>query len=62
MRDLVQMQRFQIEALQKENERLNNQIREFKALALKATLSDPNFDKKLSEIETDFEIIEPIKN
>lgn len=47
----------QIKALQSENERLNNEIRKVKNLAFKIQLSDPNFDKKISEIETNFEIV-----
>jgi hypothetical protein len=57
MQDTIEFQSLQIKALQKENERLNNELRKFKKLALKVTLSDPNFDKPLSEIETKFEII-----
>ena len=48
-----------IEALEKENERLNNELRTLKNCALKVRLSDPNFDKPLSEIETNFEIVSP---
>ena len=51
----------QIKALQTENERLNNELRKVKEVALKLTLSDPNFDKPLSEIETIYEIVEPLK-
>jgi len=46
-----------IEALEKENKRLNKELRKVKERALKIRLSDPNFDKPLSEIETEFEII-----
>lgn len=46
-----------IEALEKENKRLNKQLKKLKERASKIRLSDPNFDKPLSEIETDFEII-----
>ncbi len=51
-----------IEALEKENQRLNDELRKVKKMALKLTLSDPNFDKPLSEIETIYEIVEPLKN
>ena len=51
-----------IEALEKENERLNNELRKVKEVAFKVQLSDPNFDKPLSEIETNFVIVEPLKN
>ena len=51
-----------IEALEKENQRLNNELRKFKEVAFKVRLSDPNFDKPLSEIETIYEIVEPLKN
>ena len=50
-----------IEALEKENERLNNELRKVKEVAFKVQLSDPNFDKPLSEIETNFEIVKPLK-
>lgn len=51
-----------IEALEKENQRLNDELRKFKEVAFKVRLSDPNFDKPLSEIETIYEIVEPLKN
>ena len=51
-----------IEALEKENQRLNNELRKVKEVAFKVRLSDPNFDKPLSEIETNFEIVKPLKN
>lgn len=51
-----------IEALEKENQRLNNELRKVKEVAFKVRLSDPNFDKPLSEIETIYEIVEPLKN
>lgn len=60
MNDLIQLQKFQIEALQKENERLNNELRRIKELAFKIRLSDPNFDKPLSEIEVDYELIKKV--
>ena len=46
-----------IEALEKENKRLNKELRKVKERAFKIRLSDPNFDKPLSEIETKFEIV-----
>lgn len=48
-----------IEALEAENKRLNDELLKVKKMALKLTLSDPNFDKPLSEIETIYEIINP---
>ena len=45
-----------IEALEKENNRLNNELRKVKETAFKIRLSDPNFEKPLSQIEVDFEI------
>jgi len=47
----------QIKALQQENERLNNELRKVKEVAFKVTLTDPNFDKPLNEIETNYEIV-----
>lgn len=49
----------QIKALQTENERLNNELRKVKDFAFRIRLSDPNFDKSLSEIEVDYEIVKP---
>ena len=46
-----------IEALQNENKSLNKELAKVKERALKIRLSDPNFDRPLSEIETNFEII-----
>lgn len=51
-----------IEALENENKRLNDELRKVKDCAFKVQLSDPNFDKPLSQIETNFEIVEPLKN
>lgn len=42
-------------ALEIENERLNNEIKKTKQHALQLTLSDPNFDKPLNEIEVIYE-------
>lgn len=61
MNDLLELQKHQIEALQKENLRLNEELRDIKNVAFKARLSDPVFDKPLSEIETNFEIVKPSK-
>lgn len=46
-----------IEALEKENKRLNKELRKVKERSLKIRLSDPNFDKPLSDIKTNFEIL-----
>lgn len=46
-----------IEALERENKRLNDELKSVKEFAFKLRLSDPNFDKPISEIETNFEII-----
>lgn len=54
---LTEMYRQQIEALQKENKRLNKELRKVKNRALKIQLSNPDFDKALSEIEVDFELV-----
>ena len=62
MKEQNQFLTHRIEALEKENQRLNDELRKVKKMALKLTLSDPNFDKPLSEIETNFEIVEPLKN
>lgn len=46
-----------IEALERENKRLNDELKSVKEFSFKLKLSDPNFDKPISEIETNFEII-----
>ena len=56
---MEEFQKARIEALEKENKRLNEELIKVKKMALKLTLSDPNFDKPLSEIETIYEIINP---
>lgn len=61
MNDLMKEYIAQIEALRKEIERLNDEIKKFKELAFKAQLSDPIYHTPLSEIETKFEIITPEK-
>lgn len=62
MKDQLTFLMQRIEALERENQRLNDELRKVKDCALKVRLSDPNFDKPLSEIETVFEIVEPLKN
>ena len=57
MSDLMQQYQAQIFALQKENERLNLELKKVKDVAFKARLSDPIFDKPLCEVETNYEII-----
>ena len=57
MNDRLNFQEAQIEALQKENKRLNDELIKFKNLAFKVRLSDPDFDKPLSEINVEYEII-----
>lgn len=52
----------QIKALQTENERLNDELQKVKDCAFKVRLSDQNFDKPLSEIEINYEIVKPLKN
>lgn len=47
----MEMQKFQIEALQKEVARLNKELNKVKKTALEVKLSDPNFDRKISEIQ-----------
>lgn len=46
-----------IDALEKENKRLNKQLKKLKERASKVRLTDPNFLLPLSEIETNFEIL-----
>ena len=57
MNDMIQFQKAQIEALQKENKRLNDELRKVKEVAFKVRLSDPAFDRPLSELEVEFEIV-----
>jgi K+/H+ antiporter YhaU regulatory subunit KhtT len=49
----------QIKALQIENERLNNELKKVKEVAFKIRLSDPKFDKPLSDLEVNYEIVKP---
>ena len=53
----VEFMQLRIDAQAKEIERLNGELRKVKETALKVRLSDPNFDKPLSEIEVDYELI-----
>jgi len=46
-----------IEALERENLRLNNELKKVKEVAFKVRLSDPNFDKPLKGIEVNYEIL-----
>ena len=56
----VEFMQLRIDAQAKEIERLNGELRKVKETALKVRLSDPNFDKPLSEIEVDYELIKKI--
>ena len=56
----VEFMQLRIDAQAKEIERLNGELRKVKESALKIRLSDPNFDKPLSEIEVDYELINKI--
>lgn len=58
--ELEQFQALRIEALEKELERINEELLEVKNTAFKTRLTDPKFFRPLSEIETSYEII-PIK-
>ena len=53
----VEFMQLRIDAQAKEIERLNGELRKIKDVAFKVRLSDPNFDKPLSEIEVDYELI-----
>ena len=57
MSETMEFQKAQIDALQKEVMRLNNELLKVKEMAFKIRLHDPNFDKKLSEIEVDYQIV-----
>lgn len=59
MSDQTNFLLLRIQALELENIRLNNEIRKVKDVAFKAQLSDPNFDKPLSELNVNYEIITP---
>jgi len=56
---LTELQRYQIEALQAENKRLNDEIKSIKNSAFRLRLSDENLDKPLAEIEINYEIVKP---
>ena len=56
----VEFMQLRIDAQAKEIERLNGELRKIKDVAFKIRLSDPNFDKPLSEIEVDYELINKI--
>ena len=53
----IEFLQLRIDAQAKEIERLNNELIKVKDVAFKVRLSDPNFDKPLSEIEVDYELI-----
>ena len=57
MNETMQFQKAQIEALQKEIKRLNDELRKVKEVAFKVRLSDPIFDRPLSELNVEFEIV-----
>ena len=61
MNDMIQFQKAQIEALQKENRRLNDELRNVKEVVFKVRLSDPAFDRPLSDLEVEFEIVKKTK-
>ena len=56
----IEFMQLRIDAQAKEIERLNGELRKIKDVAFKVRLSDPNFDKPLSEIEVDYELINKI--
>lgn len=59
---MEQQQQFllqRIEALEKENLRLNNELKKVKEVAFKVRLSDPNFDKPIKDIEVNYELLKP---
>lgn len=51
MKDQVDFLLQRIEALEKENKRLNDEIRKVKKTAFEVQLSDSNFDKPIKDIE-----------
>ena len=57
MNETIEFQKAQIEALHKEIKRLNDELRKVKEVAFKVRLSDPIFDKKLSDLNVEFEIV-----
>ena len=56
----VEFMQLRIDAQTKEIERLNAELKKVKEVAFKVKLSDPKFDKPLSEIEVDYELIKKI--
>lgn len=46
-----------IEALEQENQRINDELQKVKDVAFKVRLSDPKFDKPLSDLEVVYEIV-----
>lgn len=46
-----------IKALENEVERLNNELSSVKEVAFKVKLTDPNFDKPISELDINYEIV-----
>ena len=65
MNDLMKQYQAQIEALRKENERLNQELKRIKDIAFKTRLSDPNYHKPISDsfelVVNGYEIITPEK-
>ena len=57
MSEIMRFQKAQIEDLQKENRRLNDELRKVKEVAFKVRLSDPVFDRPLSDLNVEFEIV-----
>jgi hypothetical protein len=51
---MIEYLQYRINALEIENKRLNEELISFKKLAGKVKLTDPNFDKPLSELEIDY--------
>jgi len=66
MEDLIEFQKARIEALENELKRVQAVLTEIsdisskKAEHIKVIISDPNFDKPLSEIEVDYELIKKV--
>ena len=57
MNETIEFQKAQIEALHKEIKRLNDELRKVKEVAFKVRLSDPAFDRPLSDLNVEFEIV-----
>lgn len=66
MEDIIEFQKARIEALENELKRVQAVLTEIsnistkKAEHIKVIISDPNFDKPLSEIEVDYELIKKV--